>query len=180
MRSPTVPAVLAGLAVLGVTSGAQAFERQWHVGGGAGVATFAARDVKAGPLAGIHAAYGISDTFDVRAAWFGSLHHLDDERFSIGAVTAGLAYKLDVLALVPYAGLQVGYYRLSSSGARPGSLGRHEPGFSADLGLDYAVRRHLGLGFELRFHGFLSDPLSSLGDAPYFTGMLRAEYRWGW
>ena len=33
---------------------------------------------------------------------------------------------------------------------------------------------------EFRYHGFLADPLSSLGDAPLFTGLLRAEYRWGW
>ncbi|HOU90160.1 MAG TPA: outer membrane beta-barrel protein [Polyangiaceae bacterium] len=176
MRRAALPM---SLAVLAIAPAASAFERQWHVGGGGGIAVLAESGSKAGPVAGLHGAYGISDTFDVRAALLGSVNRLDGEPFELYSATAGLAYKLDVLSWIPYAGVQVGYYRLGK-GPRPGDLAPDEPGFSLDLGLDYAVRRHLGLGLELRFHGFLGEGFASLADAPYFTGLLRAEYRWGW
>lgn len=172
-------ALLLSLAILATAPVASAFERQWHVGGGGGVAILAEPGAKAGPLVGLHGAYGISDEFDVRVALLGSAHRLDGEPFDLYAATAGLAYKLDVLSWIPYAGVALGYYRLGK-GPRPGDLSPNEPGFSVDLGLDYAVIRHFGVGVELRYHGFLGEGFTSLGDAPYFTGLLRAEYRWGW
>jgi hypothetical protein len=178
MLRPAV-ALQAALAVSLTVPTAAAFERQWHVGGGAGIAAFADRGATPGPALSLHGAYGLSDTFDVRVAALGSTHQFEDHSFSVAAATAGLAYKLDVLSWVPYVGLQVGYYRLGSE-RHPGPVTPDQLGLSVDLGIDYAVRRHFGLGLELRYHGFLSDPMSSLADAPLFTGLLRAEYRWGW
>lgn len=184
MRSAGSLALLVALGALLTASPAGAFERQWHLGGGLGLGAFTDAAARPGPVLGLHGAYGLSDTFDLRLAVLGAGYRLEDSAGephgrSLAAVTAGLAYKLDVIAWVPYAGLQVGYYRLGSA-LRPGVLAANEAGFSVDLGLDYAVRRHLGVGVELRYHGFLSDPLRSLGEAPWFTGLLRAEYRWGW
>ncbi|MBN2197313.1 MAG: outer membrane beta-barrel protein [Polyangiaceae bacterium] len=179
MRFAPALSTLAVLAVLGVVPSAEAFERQWHVGGGAGVATFADGETVAGPVGGLHGAYGISDTFDVRLALLGGTHRIGGEPLRLLGATSGIAYKLDVLAWVPYVGIQLGYYRLGGD-SQPGGLARDQAGFSLDLGMDYAVRRHLGVGLELRYHGFLGDPFGSLAEAPYFTGLLRAEYRWGW
>lgn len=177
MRTPRYLPLLAFGAILLNASSAFAFERQWHVGGGMGFAAFAERGVDAGPALGLHGAYGLSDVFDLKVDLLGSTHRVRGEGLSVFSSTAGIAYKMDVIRWVPYAGLEVGYYRLE--GARPGNLMTNEAGFSIDLGLDYAVKRSFGLGVQLRYHGFLSDPAASIGDAPLFTGLLRAEYRWG-
>jgi hypothetical protein len=158
---------------------ALAFEGQWHAGGGIGAGFFADSATRAGPAIGLHGAYGLSDYFDVKLEGLAALHSRDEHGLGLYAVSAGLAYKIDVIQWIPYVGVQVGYYRLSGTD-RPGQLHPNELGMSVDLGMDYAVSRSFGLGLELRYHGFLSDPLASLGDAPYFSALLRAEYRWGW
>jgi hypothetical protein len=158
---------------------ARAFERQWHLGGDLGAATFADGETTAGPLVGVHAAYGLSDMFDLRADAFASFHTLKGETFGMQTASVGLAYKFDVFTWVPYAGLSVGYYHLGRE-VRPEPLAEHELGLSADLGLDYSITREFGLGVLLRSHGFASDPLEKLRSAPLFTAALRAEYRWGW
>jgi hypothetical protein len=170
---------LVAIAVLALTHSARAFERQWHVGGGVGFAAFADPDTSAGPAFGIHGAYGLSDVFDLKLDLLTSSHTIDNDPLRLLSGTAGIAYKMDVIRWIPYFGVQLGYYRLGGS-QRPANLPQNELGMSVDLGVDYAVKRAFGLGLQLRYHGFLGDPLSSLGDAPLFTGLFRAEYRWGW
>jgi hypothetical protein len=174
-----------GLAVgvvlgIGLESGrAFAFEGQWHLGGGVGAGWFADSGTSPGPVLGLHAAYGLSDTFDAKLEGLGALHQHDDQRLGLLGVSAGLSYKIDVIQWIPYVGVQVGYYRLTGA-VRPGGLNGHEIGMSVDLGMDYAPIRSFAAGLALRYHGFLSDPLASLGDAPYLSALLRAEFRWGW
>jgi len=173
--------VLAGL-VLGaslLTARAHAFERQWHLGGGLGAGFFSDGDTSAGPALGLHAAYGLSDMFDLKVEGLAAMHSHQEESFQLLSGSAGLAYKLDVIQWIPYAGIQVGYYHLTGD-VLPGNLSGHELGLSVDLGLDYAVSRSLGMGVQLRYHGFMNDPISSMADAPYFCALLRAEYRWGY
>jgi len=166
-------------ALLALATPASAFERQWHIGGGVGVASFADGDTSTGPAVGVHGAYGLSDVFDLKLDLLASTHTIENDSLDLLSATAGIAYKMDVVRWVPYFGVQFGYYRLDGS-QRPGDLATHEGGMSVDLGIDYAVRRNLGVGLQLRYHGFLSDPMSSLADAPLFTGLLRVEYRFGW
>ncbi len=173
-----LPVLIAG-AVLVLTTPASAFERQWHIGGGAGIASFANGGTSSGPALGVHGAYGLSDVFDLKLDLLTSTHTIENDRLRLLSGTAGIAYKMDILRWVPYFGVQFGYYHLGGS-QRPGELPEREAGMSIDLGLDYAVKRNFGLGLQLRYHGFLNNPMSSLGDAPLFTGLLRAEYRFGW
>ena len=49
-------------------------------------------------------------------------------------------------------------------------------GFSAPLGVDWALSRNFAIGLELRYHGFFSNPPTSLGEAAYYSELLRAEY----
>ena len=177
VRKGTTIAIASLLATLFESGLAHAFERQWHVGGGAGVASFASGEAKLGPALGLHAAYGLSDMFDVRAELTGSTHTLDDgRRVNLYSAALGLAYKIDVLEWVPYAGLLIGSYLWRGEAApREASIG-----ISTMLGVDYSLSRSFGLGLQLRYHGGLYDPPTSLTDGAYFTGLLRAEYRWGW
>ena len=169
--------VLVFLSLLSVR--AHAFERQWHLGAGLGAGFFADANTSAGPVLGLHAAYGLSDMFDVKVEGLGALHSVGDESFQLLSGSAGLAYKVDVIQWIPYLGIQVGYYHLMGD-VLPAKLSNHELGLSVDLGLDYAYSRSFGLGAQLRYHGFMHDPMSSMADAPYFCALLRAEYRWGY
>jgi len=162
------------------SSPASAFERQWHLGGGLGVASFAGGEANIGPALGVHGAYGLSDMFDLRGELTGSTHTLDDgRRLNLYSASIGLAYKIDVLEWIPYVGLLVGSYIFSGDG-KPANQSGGFIGVSTMLGIDYALSRSFGLGLQLRYHGGLYDPPTSLTDGAYFTGLLRAEYRWGW
>jgi hypothetical protein len=163
------------LAVAGssLATDARAFERQWHLGGGLGAASFVGSDEPIAPAASLYAAYGLSDMFDARLEFTGSRHPLDDgSHVVLYSGAAGIAYKIDVIEWVPYVGLLAGYYSYDFATAGIG--------FSTALGLDYAVSRNLGLGAQLRYHWTSSDVPTSLTEGEYFTAFLRAEYRWGW
>jgi len=175
---------LAAIAVLGVllsTSGpALAYEEQWHFGGGLGAATFARTDSGWAPAAGAHAAYDVTDMFDLRVELLGSQHEfVDGMATRFYSVAAGFTYKVDVMEWVPYAGILGGIYAFDGE-VWPSPLQKRELGISVPLGLDYTFSRTFGVGAQLRYHGFMSDPISSLEDAPHFSLLLRAEYRAGW
>jgi hypothetical protein len=167
---------LAGAILL--TPRAFAFEKQWHLGGGAGVNAFADGGSAPGPALGVYGAYGLSDMFDLGIEVLGSTHAREGHNFQLVGISTGISYKLDVLSWIPYAGLELGYYRFFGD-TRPAGLAENEAGFSVDLGLDYLLSPSVGLGLKLRYHGFLHDFPTSLGDAPLFTGLVRAEYHWG-
>lgn len=159
---------------------ARAYEEQWHFGGGFGVASFVRSDAALAPLIGAHAAYDVSDIFDLRVELLAAEHEfIPGEPTHFYSAAAGIVYKLDVLEWVPYVGILGGYYALDGP-TWPSPLKQRELGVSIPLGLDYTFSRTFGMGAQIRYHGFMSDPMSSLSDAPYFTALLRAEYRAGW
>ncbi len=159
---------------------AEAFERQWRVGAGVGLAGLTEfQGAFSSPAFGVHGAYGVSDMFDVMADVVASSHSLvERDRTLLTSASAGIAYKLDVVEWVPYFGVLAGYYRFS--GPRPVSS-PHQAGAGLVIGLDYALQRDFGVGAQLRYHGFMDDlPGSLFGGGPYFTTLLRGEYRWGY
>lgn len=159
---------------------ASAYEEQWHFGGGIGAAKFVGTDYGTAPMLGLHVAYDVSDMFDLRLELGAAEHEVVAERPTrLYSASAGIVYKLDVLEWVPYFGILGGYYAFTG-GPWPGHLKQRELGASIPLGLDYTLSRRFGLGAQLSYHGFQSDPLGGVGDAPYFTALLRAEYRHGW
>ncbi|MBX3128289.1 MAG: outer membrane beta-barrel protein [Polyangiaceae bacterium] len=166
--------------VVGWPGAARAAEGQWHVGAGLGAATFSGTGSGFGPALGLQGAYELTDMFDLHLELSASQHELapaTSTRF-YGA-SAGAVYKVDVIEWVPYFGLYAGVYRFDGE-VIPTPLKQTELGIAVPLGLDYSFSRSFAVGVQLRYHGFLSDPMSSLGDAPYFLGLLRAEYRPGW
>jgi hypothetical protein len=177
-------AVSACALTLGLALPAHAFERQWHLGAALGPSTPTGSGLNWGPAAAIHGAYGLSDMFDVRLELLGGLHAFESKMPAfettsrIYSGTAGLAYKLDVIEWVPYAGLLAGYGMIQfapPAGAEPPqSEGRFTLGL--ELGIDYALSRSIGLGF--RFRGdewFGSERVSETA-----TFLFGAEYRWGY
>jgi hypothetical protein len=161
-----------GLCLLS-SSPALAFEREWHLGAGAGVA-FPPGEYAMGPELAVHGAYGVSDVFDIRLELAGAKHAHDvlpDATVLSGA--AGLAYKLDIIEWVPYGGVLAGYLW---SDQDPLVLDGLAPSVTLGLivGLDYGFSRHFALGIAYREDFMLRD-----GSA-YGSLFLRGEYRWGW
>jgi hypothetical protein len=175
----TLPALLAATWVLFPTP-AHAYEEQWHFGGGVGAASFVKTDSGYAPVIAAHASYDLSDMFDVRVELLMAEHEfIPGEPTELYSAAAGVVYKIDVGDWVPYAGILGGVYALDGP-TWPSPLKQRELGVSVPLGLDYTFSHSFGMGAQIRYHGFLSDPMSSLSDAPYFTALLRAEYRASW
>ncbi|HMR04340.1 MAG TPA: outer membrane beta-barrel protein [Polyangiaceae bacterium] len=159
---------------------ASAAEGQWHLGGGLGAASFARTDSGFGPALGVQAAYELSDMFDIHLEFSASQHSfVEGINTRFYGANAGFIYKVDVIEWVPYLGLYAGVFRFDGD-VIPAPLQRTELGIGVPLGLDYSFSRSFAVGAQGRYHGFMSDPMDSIGDAPYFLALLRAEYRWGW
>jgi hypothetical protein len=165
---------VAGMALLGGPRAAHAFERQWHLGGGAGISN--GKGLTMSPAVTAYAAYGLSDVFDARFEVTGRGYALgDDENPHALSIATGLVYKLDVLRWVPWGGVYIGYVGYLEEPRATLPVQRHDLAIGVGLGLDYAVSRDFGVGVTLRYDDSLGTPASTNFDA-----LLRAEYRWGW
>ena len=175
----TLAAVLSAAGLM-LAHPAQATEGQWHIGAGPGLGTFAGVDSGTGFGFGVHGAYELSDMFNLQLELVASRHaFVDDEATGLYGAMAGMTYKLDVIEWVPYFGLMAGLFAFDGD-VRPDPLAKTEPAIIVPLGMEYSFSRRLAVGVELRYQGFLSAPMSSLSDAPYFGLMTRVEYRLGW
>lgn len=165
---------LGGLAFLGSPRAAQAFEREWHLGAGVGVSDGSSLSLS--PAVSAYMAYGLSDVFDARVEVTGRGYGIFEEQ-NPHAVSAavGLAYKLDVLRWVPWAGVYIGYLGFLEQPSAKLPFERHDAAIGLGLGLDYAVSRQLGFGVTLRY----DDALGRAGSTN-FDALFRTEYRWGW
>jgi len=153
---------------------AEAFEREWHLGAGAGVSN--GNGLALSPALGAYAAYGLSDVFDARVELTARGYQLGSQR-NPNALSAlvGVAYKLDVLRWVPWAGVYAGYLVFLDAPPAKSAFKRNDLALGLGLGLDYAFTRKLGAGVTLHFDNALGR-----SNASTFDALLRAEYRWGW
>jgi hypothetical protein len=153
---------------------ARAFEREWHLGGGAGVA-IPSGEYDLGPALGLYAAYGISDVFDLRLEFAGSRHGVaQGDEINLVSGALGLVYKIDIIQWVPWIGATGGYYVATP---KPLPLaGLPESSFAGGLtaGIDYALTRSVGLGASFR-EDFLLDEGTNVT-----LLFFRGEYRFGW
>lgn len=175
-RAALVLGVGLSLALYAAPRSADAFEREWHLGVGGGVTN--GKGLSMSPALSAYAAYGLSDVFDARleVTARGYHYHAGHEQ-NPNALSAmvGVAYKLDVLRWVPWAGVYAGYLGFLEV-PRPGlTFKRHDAALGLGLGLDYGISRKLGVGVTLRF-----DDALGRSDATTFDALLRVEYRWGW
>ena len=162
------------LALSAMSGSAAAFEREWHLGAAAGVSS--GEGLALSPAVGAYAAYGLSDTFDARMELTARGYQIGDaENPHALSAMLGVAYKLDVLRWVPWAGAYVGYVGFLEAPRLGLPFEQHDVALGVGLGLDYGVSRQLGLGVTLHFDQALSNQETSSFDA-----LLRAEYRWGW
>lgn len=172
-----VAAALTTIALF-AASDAFAFEREWHLGGGVGASDFSAEGVGWGPELGVHGAYGLSDSFDLRLEARLSQHPVTlsrqgvDDRWTFLRSELAIAYKLDILRWVPWIAVGAGGFHSFTEPLPTQDLRRFDGLVSAMFGLDYAVTRSFGLGVVGR-SAFL---FAGSGE---YGAQLRAEYRWG-
>jgi Outer membrane protein beta-barrel domain len=164
------------LALCAASRSANAFEREWHLGGGGGIAN--GTGLSMSPALSAYAAYGLSDVFDARLELTARGYHYhagDEQNPNALSAMVGVAYKLDVLRWVPWAGVYAGYLGFLDAPRAGLTFKRHDAALGLGLGLDYGISRKLGVGVTLRFDNALVD-----ANARTFDALLRAEYRWGW
>lgn len=161
-------------AVCCASTPAGAFEREWHVGAGAGIAD--GKGLTMSPALSAYAAYGLSDAFDARVEVTARGYRLgsDQNPHALNAM-AGLAYKLDILRWVPWVAVYAGYTAFLEAPRPTLSYKPRDFALALGVGLDYAVSRNFGLGVTVR----LDQALGSQSDRT-IDALLRAEYRWGW
>lgn len=170
-------AVLA--ASLAVAGEAAAVEREHQIGLDAGmpllVVQRSSSTILSGASLGLHYTYGLSDAFNLIADGGTSFLFAGTSSLpTISNVDVGVAYVLDVLTWVPWAGLELGGYALTED---PSGGTTVFPGAALALGVDYRFTRSWAAGFVLRQHWLFTRQ----NDLPSFTqGLLRAEYTWGW
>jgi hypothetical protein len=167
---------------------ARALEREHHVGLDAGLSMLKIDDKSTMSVCcglGGHYVYGLSDVFNFMAEGAFSAVSFKEQIVetektphtrptTVSHVSAGVAYVLDVLTYVPYAGILVGGYALGG-----GTLDKtlYLPGAEVALGLDYKLSRKWTVGLAGRQTIFLA----KTSTYPSYTNVfVRFEYVWGW
>ncbi len=179
-------ALLAGAALLALSTPASAFERQHHLGVGPDLGMLKVADkstLSVGAGLGLHYAYGLTDQFNLMAEAGSTIVALDQQQDTpdaprtrparVDCFGLGVGYVIDILRWVPYVGVMAGGYGFSG-----GTIERYHPAVGAQLalGLDYQLDRSFAIGVAARQHLVFSEKTY-----PSFTTFfLRAEYIWGW
>lgn len=190
MRTSTFAATAVAVGLLACSAPAEAFERQHHVGLGAGLSLLSANDapnVNVSEGLELHYAYGITDAFNVMVegsasffSWKGDIstdpkkptpHTLPG---TIAGAGVGVGYVFDVLQWVPYAGALIGGDYVGG-----GNLDKalFVPDAQIALGVDYQITRSWAVGVAYRQHMLLTK-LDTYPSYAFFA--IRGEYVWGW
>jgi hypothetical protein len=184
--SASVFVAAVALLVLGERD-ARAIERQHHLALSPTLAMLKVADkstLSVGAGLSVDYTYGLSDQFNFVAS-VGENRVASNQRqdeptsprtrpADVQHATAGVAYVIDVLRFVPYAGAQLGAYRLSGGTLDSAVVA---PGASLTLGLDYQLDRHWAVGIAGAQHLLLAKTSTY---PSYTTLMLRVEVMWGY
>jgi hypothetical protein len=151
---------------------ASAFEKQWHFGGGLGVAV-PSDAYKLAPALGAYGAYGISDVFDVKLELTLARSSAESPPASLLTGAHGaLAYKIDVIQWIPYLGVRAGALAVSDP---VGPFKGLQATVGGIAGVEYAMTRSLGFGVELSLDYSLADSGANIMGA-----LATAEYHFGY
>lgn len=169
-------AMAATAAIAFAASDAAAFERQQHLGAGAGLALAVPQETSGAVPGGAfaaHYAYGLTDAFNLLLEGGGAVLGKGGPRF-VGDAGVGIAYAFDVVEWVPYVGV-VGEGFLLGGGTKARAEGAF--GGALALGIDWQTSRSFAIGLAARQHVVAT----RFAEVPSFTTvLLRAELLWGW
>ena len=163
-------------ALLLVPSGAWAFEGRLALGpevsGGFVGAPFANGSSGSGGV-GASLVYGLSDTFDLVADGGWALYDLGGAAH-LARLSAGIAYVVDVLSVVPHLSVSAGGMLV----ARPDAPLRMAPTVEVALGADYLVSRSWAIGLVVRGTYVFGGDADVLGQGQTMLLTLAARLLW--
>lgn len=165
-----------GAAILMQAVDAAATEEQWRIGAELGYAMIGLAEGTLGGFgAGVHATYGLTDAFNLRAG--GDVAHFARPEPATYALawsgTAGIEYVLDVLDWVPYVGATVGVMGVYKAAERSDMyLGAELP-----VGLGYQLLPELLIGGEFRYRLLLMG--TDVGPLSMLAALAHAELTFG-
>jgi len=128
----------------------------WDIKGGAGVlygSTFRS-DEKDGVGCQVYFDLGLTTTLSVDIGGGYASHFVGGgQAYEIGNLGAGLSYNIDVLVIVPFVSVRLGWlrYDFEQDGANDGL------GVSVAVGFDYLLTEFFTIGFAAEYHGMLTD-----------------------
>jgi hypothetical protein len=200
LRPALVAASFAALAFLAPAQ-SHAFERQWHAGASFGyTALMGSHATLHGIGGGLHLTYGLTDALNLMAEGNVSNHFtrlgdlpVDADGKPTGAAATqlpptllasgavGVGYVFDVLQWVPYVGGLVGVTDVVNLGPDCGKTAATPCGslrlnLQVPFGLDYSISRSFAVGVGGRYQMLIG----GAGLEHVLTGLLRAEYVWGY
>lgn len=173
----TTCACACAAAFLASSPSAHAQERTLHLGGNLAFAQLFGGPSAPGVSAGLHAAYGLDDMFNLLAAFDVAAH--PPSRWVVLSGGLGASYLMDIGPFIPYAGALAGPAGLISVNPTCG-LSIAEPcsalriNLELPFGIDYRVSKRLAVGAGGRFQLLL------LGDVPWMTVSVGAKVEWVW
>ena len=134
-----------------------------------GYGTYAVPDSNPhGSVLGVDYERGFSDALSFRASGGAGAYYGNDQLTYSGHLVLGITYLFDVIKYVPYANLGLG--GIAIFGEEDGT--RLSPLVELGVGVDVLHSRTFSYGVQLRFETFLQE-------TSFFTGGLRATWRWG-
>ena len=137
-----------------------------------------------GPVGGVDLEYGLTDAWAARLSVGASLNPVDADmrarlpggKVSSTTALAGITYTFDVLRLVPYGELSLGFVRFGGAVTQPHSTLASELG----LGADYLLNRRWAVGISFQYLLAPTDLINNamqLGGSPFaFSGTMRGSW----
>jgi hypothetical protein len=133
-----------------------AWAEAWDLEGGAGLvygSTFRS-DEKDGLGFQAYFDLGLTETLSLTAGGGYARHFVGDGgAYSLGNIGFGIVYNIDVLVVVPFASVRVGWMLQDVDEGES----NHGFGVSVAVGFDYLVTEYFTLGFAAEYHGMLSN-----------------------
>lgn len=159
--------VVAAWCTLATPTTARAYEQELSLGLEAGFAYLVGLDLP-GARAGLHASYGVDDTWTLAAQLGYSIHAAEAEPFHFVEAAAEILYVIDVVRVVPYFGLGASWFGKLYGDEVGAFVGAHLVG-----GGHYYLSRSWAIGLDVRGHALLN----ALDDFPiYLTTTLRISF----
>jgi hypothetical protein len=169
------------LAVFFVAPPASAAQGVKRVGVQGGFAGMASEGSFAGFGGGLSAGWAVTDAWTLGANATVSSNQVTEKggRSLVFAQSIGFVYALDIIQIVPYAGIYAGLYQMTGGGL---PKTQWKGGAQLALGVDYVYSRSLTFGIEARAHALPGEFVTSpTNPTPFYaTTFLKAEYTWGW
>jgi hypothetical protein len=151
-RTLTILPILTGLWLAGPSARAELLD--FKAGAGPFYGTTFSKGEKDGLGVAAYLELGLTETLSVMAGGGYANHFIGDgEAYQLAVADVGIQYAIDVLVVVPFLALRLGWlHRAPEDGAGTSGLG-----MTFSVGFDYLWTDNFTVGFSAEYHGMLTD-----------------------